>query len=529
MMKHPVCDTQKMVKYHRLNINKDITHLMFNFDQIYGRICDCLGMKHMYETMQTPVAKRSASGDALLLVCAGVIAVAFGFAVVSPMYLWESSPPPSSSVEQLVALLGTQSSGAARFALAMGAALMAYAGALRFADRARSPWVVIGPAIAFGLLALLSAPSASVDVYHYLAEGQIAVHYGLNPLVVASSSVPGYQSDPILSAVTGWANVPARYGPLHVLLMSIVVAVTGGQLIASIVGLKLLAYATYLAAIPIILLLSEEIRPNSGKAALIAFAWNPEILLDGVANAHNDLIMAVLTCAGLLFIVRRSPILGACLIMAGAMIKFLVIVIVPLALIYASIGPNRSSPRHIAIAAIASIAVLIATYFPFYSGWESLPFATMDVALSNSLFAMVNHLSPLIATQMMPALFAVFVIVYLASAYALARKTTAEVLLKTAVLVVGALVVLIAKMWWPWYAITILALLAPLVRVGGSRFLMALTAGVVLAWVLFLWRWLFGAAQWNGPAATFLIGGAMIAPVALVFLLAASEPTKPSS
>lgn len=71
-------------------------------------------------------------------------------------------------------------------------------------------------AILFCLLAFLTVPFHSTDVFGYINRGWQQVHYGQNPYVYRLGDIPQWQQDPMLRA--HWIYNPNPYGFLFTLL-----------------------------------------------------------------------------------------------------------------------------------------------------------------------------------------------------------------------------------------------------------------------------------------------------------------------
>jgi alpha-1,6-mannosyltransferase len=221
---------------------------------------------------------------------------------------------------------------------------------------------------------VLGAPLFSRDVYSYLAQGTIA-HLGLSPYHAAPTVLARLGHGHVMSAVDPfWRRQTAPYGPLFVGVISLIAGLTGSQLVAGVllirafdlIGLVLLA-----VAVP---RLARSMGGDPTRALWLTVA-GPLVLLQLVAPAHNDLLMAGLMAAGVCLAVDRHPVPGLVLCALAATVKLPAIV----AAAFVAVVWVRSETtwRRRALRAGQSAAVTIATLAAvtlatgFGTGWIS--------------------------------------------------------------------------------------------------------------------------------------------------------------
>ena len=148
--------------------------------------------------------------------------------------------------------------------------------------------------VAWALPLAIGSPLFSRDVYSYAAQGQMVVRgsnpYRFGPIVLGSGK--------FLSAVSPtWLNTRAPYGPLFVGLDAFVVRHAANNLVAAVIGLRLLS----LVGVALIAVFLPRLAARHGVPATTAL-WlgvlNPLILLHFVNGAHNDALMLGLLVAG---------------------------------------------------------------------------------------------------------------------------------------------------------------------------------------------------------------------------------------
>src|SRR5579859_1059839 len=206
---------------------------------------------------------------------------------------------------------------------------------------------------------LAGPPLFSHDLYSYLAQGTIA-HLGLSPYHDAPTVLAGAGHAGVLHAVSPfWRRTTAPYGPLFLGLVSLVVAVTGSNLVLGAIIVRFLTVALGFA------LLTRYLPRLAGRfgASPAAANWlvllNPLLLFQLVAPGHNDMLMAGLTVAGLAIGLDGRPLAGIVVCAVAATVKVPALAAVAfLALVWVRSAPSAQRRRVAAAAALAVVATL---------------------------------------------------------------------------------------------------------------------------------------------------------------------------
>src|SRR5207244_2673276 len=111
------------------------------------------------------------------------------------------------------------------------------------AGRVRTARPVLIAACAW-IAPLVIAPALfTPDVYSYIVQGQVAV-LGLDPYTVAPSARRWPDLVTMVVSVNWfWQGIAAPYGPLFILLAKGIVAVTGTNLIAGVIAMRIVLMA----------------------------------------------------------------------------------------------------------------------------------------------------------------------------------------------------------------------------------------------------------------------------------------------
>ncbi len=356
-----------------------------------------------------------------------------------------------------VALAGTRPVGL------LGVAVLAAAwyGLRRVGD---PRWLLVTAAL-WAVPLLVAPPLFSGDVYAYACQGDLVTH-GLDPYRHGVADLPC----PWLSRVPPlWWHTTTPYGPLWV-------AVTAGASGAGRLWLAVgLLRATAVAGIALAGWAGRRLGADHAQFAWLAVA-SPLVLVHAASGAHNDALLAGLVVAGLALArdARWGVTAGALLGLATA-VKVTALVAVPFALFL--VARRRTGAGLLAGAAVAFTAVTAALAAVTGDGLGWLP------ALSRTA-QLIQWTSPPTGVGM-------------AAGYLLRGAGRAD-LAPVALTVARAaglvtLAVLLALLWWrrprsaagaalaatallgpvffPWYAIVPLAVLAagPLSRRGRER------------------------------------------------------------
>ncbi|MFV0137581.1 polyprenol phosphomannose-dependent alpha 1,6 mannosyltransferase MptB [Streptomyces sp. HMX87] len=164
---------------------------------------------------------------------------------------------------------------------------------------------------------LLSAPPLfSRDVYSYLAQGAMVEAH-----IDVYAHGPSRLGGPLAAEVAPlWQHTGAPYGPVFLGVAAALSGLTGGDLPAGLLGMRLVA----LAGLALMAAALPRLARASGAdpaAALWLGALNPLVLLHVVAGAHNDAVMLGLLGAGLVAALGRWPVLAAVLVTLAALVK----------------------------------------------------------------------------------------------------------------------------------------------------------------------------------------------------------------
>ncbi len=212
-------------------------------------------------------------------------------------------------------------------------------------------------------------PYAAADIFLYLVRGRVLGIYGQNSLRVPPAAFPLADYLPFPSE---WAETPSPYGPLWEWLAAGLARLGDGSLVRSLLAFKGLALVSYVGCALILWRLLRAEAPQRALQGLVAFAWNPLVLLEAHAMGHNDLVMMVWVLLAL-WLWRRGWYSGALVaLVVGALVKYVPLLLVPpaLLLLWRRLGP-RAWWRTVLRAGLVSAALVALTLAPLWPGWAA--------------------------------------------------------------------------------------------------------------------------------------------------------------
>lgn len=242
--------------------------------------------------------------------------------------------------------------------------------------------------VALGGGAVMSAvmspmyPATAVDIFVYVVRSRIFTTYGDNPMAMYARS---YESDPLIRSLSGeWSFHPSPYGPLWNLVAAPITYFADTNLGLAIAGFKFLSIVCLLAGGIVIALILARARPQDAATGALFYLWNPLVIWEVAGNGHNDTVMVLPMLLAFLAWSRRRDAWVLPLLGMAVLIKFVAVLLLPLAIIALWRRTNNWQERG-ALAlrtGILSMLVLLVSFYPFYD----LQAVRDSVADTNKIF-----------------------------------------------------------------------------------------------------------------------------------------------
>ncbi|WP_336086155.1 alpha-(1-_6)-mannopyranosyltransferase A [Nocardia sp. SSK8] len=163
---------------------------------------------------------------------------------------------------------------------------------------------------------LFAAPMFSRDAYSYLAQGAL-LRDGFDPYQVGPVANPGVLLDNV-SLV--WTTTTAPYGPVFLLMGRAITMITGDNVIAGTIALRVVmlpGLALMMWAVPY---LTKHLGGKPTVALWLA-VLNPLVLIHLIGGVHNEMLMVGLMCAGIALVLERHHVAGIVVVAIGVAIK----------------------------------------------------------------------------------------------------------------------------------------------------------------------------------------------------------------
>jgi hypothetical protein len=284
--------------------------------------------------------------------------------------------------------------------------------------------IILGGAVLFRVVLLPARSTPSDDVYRYQWDGRVQRAH-LNPYVVSPNS-PGLEwlQNPEHPEPPG-EETPTIYPPLSEFAFRLIETVPGYKRVSTILDLA--------SAVVLMLLLAAMKQPPH---RVLAYAWNPTVLISFAMSGHCDSLAIVTFLAALFFLVTNRPALSMAALALSFLSKFF-----PVLLLLTFL--KRVRLAHVGV----FVSLIFAFYVPFLgAGLHVLDGArnfARDWVNNASLFHLLRFVAGSRAgSQVIAALMLLAAIGYLA-------KRQAAPLWSSLVLTGGVL--LLSPAAFPWY------------------------------------------------------------------------------
>jgi hypothetical protein len=164
-----------------------------------------------------------------------------------------------------------------------------------------------------GVCAVFSYPFISHDLFNYMFDARILTVYHQNPYLFKALDFP---HDEWLRFMH-WTHRTYPYGPTFLPLTLIPSALSLGKLLLNLIFFKLAFFSLF--AVSAIML--YRINEKWG----VLYATNPLIIIEGLVNAHNDIVALSLAIIGYALIVQNKKVWGRIVLVISGGIKYITV------------------------------------------------------------------------------------------------------------------------------------------------------------------------------------------------------------
>ncbi len=166
-------------------------------------------------------------------------------------------------------------------------------------------------ALGIGGLLLVSYPMFSHDFFNYIFDAKILTFYGKNPYEYMPADFP---ADEWLRFMH-WTHRSYPYGPSFLFVTLIPSFLAFGKFILNFVLFKLLFVISYIVGVYFL----EKLH----KRWATILATHPLILIEGLVNAHNDMISVTFGIIGVYYLWQKRQIFSRVWLLLSAAVKYL--------------------------------------------------------------------------------------------------------------------------------------------------------------------------------------------------------------
>ena len=170
-------------------------------------------------------------------------------------------------------------------------------------------------------------PITALDVVLYVVRARLWALYDASPMLALPAHYP---QDPYIGFSGEFDMEPSPYGPLWELIAQIPIRLGIFDIAGGVIAMKMISLVSYVAMTVLIGWYSRSESRVSGLTAMTFFALNPLVLLEGIGNGHNDMVMLALMTLGLILWQRGKWAWAAFALTLAALIKVSGLIVMPL-------------------------------------------------------------------------------------------------------------------------------------------------------------------------------------------------------
>ena len=184
------------------------------------------------------------------------------------------------------------------------------------------------------ILFVFIIPSTSSDVFYYLGVGRIQNEYHVNPYYTSINEVIeanelAKQDEIIQNTPEIWRGITVVYGPVWTILCNLLTLISFNSVNWSLLVFKIFNLIIHLLNCYMIYKITKK------KMYVVIYGLNPLVLIETIANAHNDILTVFLVLVSIYFLIKKKNILLSVVFLSiSAGIKYFTTMLLPFILIY---------------------------------------------------------------------------------------------------------------------------------------------------------------------------------------------------
>jgi hypothetical protein len=246
----------------------------------------------------------------------------------------------------------------------------------------------------FTLITLLTVPYHSTDIFGYINRGWQQFHYAQDPYVHTVSEIADRSGDPMLRE--HWIYNPDPYGFIFTEICYLACWIGQGNWWLTLLLVKFVNVLAYTGTGLLLWSGAKLIGVEKPVRPLYLFLWNPIIIIDNLANGHNDLLVGAFVLLAFWLALRKYYTWIIPAVMAGILLKYAPIVMLPFAVVF--VWKKCGFVRTVLSCTVAALIAAVASQ-PYIGDWRSFRIEDIRdnaVLIDNSLHSFLIHIYELL-------------------------------------------------------------------------------------------------------------------------------------
>jgi hypothetical protein len=178
-----------------------------------------------------------------------------------------------------------------------------------------------------------------------------------------------------------WLDGPMPYGFLFALVSRAIAWLGGGNFWLTLALFSFLNLLMHAGTALFLWKASRLLPGDNAKATLYLYSWNPFVVLQYLADSHNDIIVGFLVVVAAYLLLKDRPFWTLPLLVAAGLIKYVPLVLTPFALVFLI---RRKGWKSGAGAVLLSAAIVCAAAAPYVSEFASFKYHLIWIQFSES-------------------------------------------------------------------------------------------------------------------------------------------------
>lgn len=244
--------------------------------------------------------------------------------------------------------------------------------------------IIVAFFIVFNLTLLFVWPIGSTDIFNYIYQSRVLSEHQANPYL---ASYDTFVNDKFYHIIKNqWSINTVNYGPIWVIMGSILSFIGGNSLLLTLFFFKLFFVLINFLSLYLIYKISNSVK------TVFLYAWNPLILYEFALNGHNDVLIIFFTLLSLFYFLQQNKIknhiLSWVFLLLSILTKFYTIIFLPIFFLISlfKIKEKREKLFFSLITILTFIIIPIIFFLPFWNGIETFSGIKTQLSASSMIF-----------------------------------------------------------------------------------------------------------------------------------------------